>query len=447
MSEGRELACALHFQLEAAIQFVGALGGCILVVRSPGESDARLLQTLGLQSGEVAKATETQADAHSQAAASSEIGCDSAASATRAATVRLQRSSSGPRPPASLPAQRLVSQFRCVALSGRTAHKAFAHEPMLTGVVESRIALNISLAGEPFLVVPLQHPTNVAHAACAGVLCLAYKAQPGVYQFDGADEAHAYCAAGMIAATLHRCPAAAFVQPYVVARLAPLGLQTSFATSLLPASPTPGGPGPQACTTRGVVYRSSSRAALTAKIDRLHSEPVPSLQSLMELSDVMTQLESLILQQQDTINRHVDTQHVLERRLRSAQQDLSTTRVTAERDKLEGESFRLSGIMMQQKLNEHIARAEVQKARGSETAKAVNEDVIEFIKSAKASLEKTAALSRGDSAVYRNRSVQPPPIATTLTKSRPQSSRVLARVESSASLDLRTITTLLKLAQ
>lgn len=454
MSEGRELACALHFQLEAAIQIVGALGGCILVARILGDptsssSDGALQkqltrnQNLGLRadgtepaashSGNDDQGTVVDDDYDDEDEDAQEAegqGGDEevlisnppggsfafdapgqppqrqvsfnrrdhappSANSLRAGRPPTTAGVAPPRPPQSLhPVQQyLAAQFRCVALSGKTQHKAFSHESMLTGAMESRMALNIALAGEPLLVVPLTHPVN-PNEACVGVLCLAYKAHPEILQFDERDEAHAYVAAGMIAMTLQRCHAARYVEPYRVCRLEPLGLQSSSTFAPMPlwsGAAREGGnsaatAAQNSSTGRGMVYRSSSRAALAKKITALQGEVMPSLPSLMEISHVIKELDALLLRQQDSMNRQQETQHALERRLRSLQQEYSLTKITADRDKREGEAFRLSGTLAEARLRERIAKSEVQKMHHAEVSKNVNEEVLEFLQKAKAAI-------------------------------------------------------------
>lgn len=400
MSEGRELACALHFQLESAIQLVGALGGCILVVRSTGESAQDLMKVLGMEgpAGSVAIRSAAAVD-----------GISLAAQATSHRSFALNRSSglsasaagvglsSLPSPSPKLMSSN-VAQFRCIALSGRTAHRAFAHESMLTGVVEAGLSLNIALAAEPFLAVPI----GAGAGSYVGVLCLAYKANPLRIQFDGEDESVAFACSRMIAATLTRCAAAKYVTPYDINRLANLGLHTTLASEVSPmelATTTGGGGGAAASSSssyaRGLVYRSSSRSVLAARVERLHGEEIPSLSSLLELSQVVKDLEVLLLNQQSGVNRHLEAQHGLEKRLRNVQHDLTTLQLTATRDKSEGEAFRLAGRMLQDQLNSKIAHSEVAKLHQSEIQSSVNAEVLGFLDQAQALLNHQSSVSSG----------------------------------------------------
>lgn len=378
MSEGRELACALHFQLEAAIQLVGAVGGCVLVARTVGETTRELAAAIGLATGVQAEALQSDVDIKSMLAAGGHDGSESEkGSATRTAKRMMKELDDEMHAGGKKDINRLVMQFRCVALSGRTAHRAFAHESMLTGVIESGIALNIALAAEPFLAMPLKHPNNV-NEPIVGVLCLAYKANQELFQFDERDEGLAQIAAHTIAASIHRCPAMKFVEPYPLARLIPLGLNTSLPPV---CAAVRGAADPR--STGGLVYRSSSRAALSKRIDGLATQEIPALGSLMEVSLVIRDLEQLLVRQQQEVDRQVDTQHKLEKRLRNVQQDFSSLRVTALKDKQEGDAFRLSGTMIQQALNERIAKSEVEKLHSNEKEQMKKSDEIhQFLASA-----------------------------------------------------------------
>ncbi|CUG84235.1 Hypothetical protein, putative [Bodo saltans] len=408
MSEGRELACALHFQLEAAVQLVGALGGSILVVRSTGETAQDLLKTLGMDgaTGNVAIQSSAAADEIGLTAVQQQQNSRHHRRTTSATTPRrtpttdmLELRSALDHSPVPTSSSS-VAQFRCIALSGRTTHRAFAHESMLTGVVESGLALNITLAAEPFLAVPI----GSGAGSCLGVLCLAYKANPQRLQFDGEDESVALACSRMIAATLSRCAAAKYVTPYDINRLNHLGLHTILAPEVTPmdlqSAPSSSAP----LYARGLVYRSSSRAVLATRVERLHGEDIPTLPSLLELAQVMKDLEAMLLKQQGGVNRQMETQYGLEKRLRGVQHELTTLQLTAARDKSEGEAFRLSGQMLQQQLNSRIAHTEIAKLHQSEIQTSVNAEVLGFLDQAKALLDRQTAVSS-----YRNepRSTQP----------------------------------------
>jgi hypothetical protein len=399
MSEGRELACALHFQLEAAVQLVGALGGSILVVRSTGETAQDLLKTLGMDGapGSVALQSSAAADEISLAAVQLRKSKHRTATAMvttprRSPTDMMESRSTLNNSPVPTAQSSSVAQFRCIALSGRTTHRAFAHESMLTGVVESGLALNITLAAEPFLAVPI----GSGAGSYLGVLCLGYKANPQRLQFDGEDESIALACSRMIAATLNRCAAAKYVTPYDIQRLNHLGLHTVLAPEVTPMD-LGSVPSSAPLYARGLVYRSSSRAVLATRVERLHGEDIPTLPSLLELAQVIKDLEAMLLKQQGGVNRQLETQHGLEKRLRSVQLELTTLQLTAVRDKSEGEAFRLSGQMLQQQLNSRIAHTEIAKLHKSEIQTSVNAEVLGFLDQAKALLDRQTAVSS-----YRN---------------------------------------------